>query len=212
MGQNKLLFMNGYEINLRSFEEDLTTKSIRYTFTKDRLFKAEPKIIEDEIDMSRLFSLTLKDGSEKLYYKQDSAIGNVFALERARLFVYGARDAQNNYKAGSAFVSGVLFGFTGGLMSQALLTPMVGLTGVAIPVSRDVRISEADVSAESLGLDRCVIINADYRDGFQKVARGKRLGKSIFGAGVGIIGGLIAHAILTNNDIFFTFEARLGKI
>ena len=213
IAQNKLLLMNGFEITLRSFEEDLTTKTIRYTFEKKKLFKNEPKIVSDEIEMSRLFSLTLKDGKEQLYYQLDSAEGNFYSVERARLFVYGSRDAQKNYKPKASLIGGILFGMTGGLFSSFVTTSLISASSLIVPTVRTSRIGEDQVSASSLELDRSVVINADYRDGFQKIAKSKRVQKTLLGSIIGVGSGILVAAILKNNDIhlILNIDAKIRK-
>ncbi|NQY68123.1 MAG: hypothetical protein HRT72_10455 [Flavobacteriales bacterium] len=196
---NSLLLMNGYEITLRSFEEDLTTKTVRYSFEKKGLIGASTKVVEDEIAMARLFSLNLRDGTEQLYYKQDSTEGNFYPIDRARMFVFGSRDAQRNYDPIIPLVGGIVGGLTGGLFNSIVLTPLISAASLITPVVRTTKIGEYEVDHNSLAVYGANSSDLDYQDGFYKIAKSKRVQKTIVGSIIGIVGGIGLAKIASHN-------------
>ena len=79
------------------------------------------KVDDDKIKLMRyplrlVFSLTDKNNSSKVYYKQDSHRNNFLSQNQMKMYVLGEQDAVSQFKRGPYFLLGLGFGFAVSLM------------------------------------------------------------------------------------------------
>lgn len=150
----------------------------------------KPKVKEAE--KSQVFSLKFSGGQERILYFHDSAIGNVFTVLEAKMFMYGEQEADKNYKNKWPFVIGFIVGFG----SPVALSNAVALSPIApaiIPLHTLI---------PSIKINTKKIANKNYLQydtylmGYEKVARKKNFMNSFLGAGIGLAAGLGAWVIL----------------
>ena len=78
----------------------LTLKSIRNS--------GKSKIIP--YDKSRIFSIIDTNRKESVLYKKDSSIGNFLSENRMRMYIYGQRDAHENFGVRKHLLGGFVLG------------------------------------------------------------------------------------------------------
>lgn len=150
----------------------------------------KPKV--KEVEKSQVFSLKFADGQERILYFHDSAIGNVFTVLEAKMFMYGEQEADQNYKNKWPFVIGFIVG--GG--SPIALSNAVALSPIAPAIT------PLHTLIPSIKINTKKIANKNYLQydtylmGYEKVARKKNFMHSILGAGIGLAAGLGVWVIL----------------
>ena len=104
IAQDKLLLLNG-----RIDKGEITTDKESIFDFKISKNVGKEKIIT--YDKSRIFSITDINGKESVLYKKDSTIGNFLSENRMRMYIYGQRDAHENFGSGRHFLGGFVLGF-----------------------------------------------------------------------------------------------------
>lgn len=150
----------------------------------------KPKVLEVEKD--RIFSVKYSSGQERLVYFYDTAIGNVFTVLEAKMYMLGEREAEQHYKNKWPFIVGLGVG----LVSPVALSNAVALSPIAPAVT------PLHTYLPTIRINTKKIANKDYLKydtylmGYEKVARKKNFMSSIKGAGIGLSIGLAAWLIL----------------
>lgn len=151
----------------------------------------------------RIFSYTNSAGEETILYKQDTLMGNFFTKNEMKMFVYGQRDAFANYKAAPWFVSGLAIGFTSVILDTYDFRPNGGFFKIDPTI---VPIGGIFVYTIGSGLfkprvrkeyaaDVNFLSSEHYIEGFQKIARVKKLKNSLLGSVIGVSTGLIVYSL-----------------
>ena len=136
-----------------------------------------------KMSWEKIFSVKLKDGTEKVIYYKDSLIDNTMTIAQMRDFIDGQREANKNYHTPLSFVSGVVYGVAGGLVVPAYATlsfipPGVGtIMNTLLPVN---------VNKQAVTNDAKLAFPA-FVAGYQKRAKEKRLKNTALGSVIGII-------------------------
>lgn len=152
----------------------------------------------------RIFSVTDIVGKETVLYKRDTSIGNFRSENQMRMYIYGQRDAHNNFGSAHHFIGGFLIGFTaaifdtyefdnpGGFFIRSpsimpVLVPLVIPLGASLLPSK---IMKDDVS------DIGYLNSEEYIEGFNKVKKFKRIKNSFLGSIAGVAVGLVSYYAL----------------
>lgn len=152
--------------------------------------KKKPRVLDVEKD--RVFSLKFSNGQERIIYFHDSAIGNVFTVLEAKMFMLGEREADLNYRNKWPFI----IGFLAGAGSPIAFSNAVALSPIAPAVTPlHTLIPMIRVNTEKIG-NKSYLQYDTYLMGYEKVARKKNFMHAILGAGVGLAAGLGAWTIL----------------
>lgn len=152
--------------------------------------KGKPRV--GDVEKSRIFSVKFSDGSERILYFHDSAVGNVFSVLEAKMFMLGEREADKNYKNKWPF----LIGFSVSIISPLVLSNAVLLSPVPAAVT------PLHTLLPVIKVNTKKIINKNYLQydtylmGYEKVARKKNFLHSILGAGIGLACGFGVWATL----------------
>ena len=204
--QDKLLLLNG-RIDKGEITED---KESIFDF---KIYKngGKEKIIP--YDKSRIFSITNINGKESLLYKKDSSIGNFLSENRMRMYIYGQRDAHENFGIGRHLFGGFLLGFaatvfdtyefgpskkeiaegatpvpTGFFLRDPSIFPVLFPLSIPLGVSLlPSKIIKDDVSSIEY------LNSEEYVEGFSKVKKVKRLKSSFLGSLSGMAIALISY-------------------
>lgn len=163
-----------------------------YHHTKIRILKKKGKEKTIVIDNEEIFAVEYKDGHENVVYEQDSLAGNYFTPEEVRMFIYGERDAQKYYRCPLATGSAVLVGFGSGYVGSilSLIPPFVYSFVLLAP---KIKIKYKTVSnPEYLSSDT-------YLLGYEKVAKRKKLFRSLVGGIGGLTAGLFTFQMILRN-------------
>ena len=208
--QDKLLLINGRVDK----GEIILDKELKIDF-KPCNNSSKDKIIS--YDKYRIFSIMDKDGDESVWYKKDSSIGNLLSENRMRMYIYGQRDAHENFGIRRHLLGGFLLGFmattfdtyefgpskkeiangappipTGFFLRDPSVFPV--LFPLSIPFGANLltaRIKKSDVSAIEY------LNSEEYIEGFNKVRKFKRIKNSFIGGLLGSALGFICFYALS---------------
>jgi len=195
--QDKLLLLNG-RVDRGKI---LSDKESTFEF---KIYKngGKEKIIP--YDKYRIFSVTDIKGKESILYKRDTTMGNFRTENQMRMFIYGQRDAHENFGSGHHFLGGFVLGFgaaifdtyefenPGGFFKRTpsifpVLVPLVVPLGASFLPSK---IMKDDVS------DIGYLNSEEYVEGFNKVKKFKKIKNSFLGSIAGVAAGLISYYAL----------------
>ena len=145
-----------------------------------------------EVEKSQVFSLKFSGGQERILYFHDSAIGNVFTVMEAKMFMYGEQEADKNYKNKWPFV----IGFVVGASSPIALSNAIALSPIApalIPLHT--LIPAIKINTKKIA-NKNYLQYDTYLMGYERAARKKNFMHSLLGAGIGLSAGLGTWIIL----------------
>ncbi|MEQ9186254.1 MAG: hypothetical protein RLP15_00855 [Cryomorphaceae bacterium] len=153
--------------------------------------KKSGKAKAKKLDLERVFSINGSEGEEKVIYYMDTAVGNYFSIDEMRFYIKGEQDAMKYYKGNWSILVGLPL--TAGLSFLFVPTPLpfavpfAYLAATGIPkykIPKD-RIESSDLITEPA-----------YVLGFERVARNKRLFKSLAAGLVGTAAGFALKVYL----------------
>jgi hypothetical protein len=209
--QDKLLLLNG-RIDKG---EIIADKESIFDF---KIYKngSKEKIIP--YDKYRIFSITDSNGQESILYKKDSSIGNFLSENRMRMYIYGQRDAHENFGSGRHFLGGFVLGFTAtvfdtyefGLSKKEIAdgaTPIptgfflrdLSIFPVLFPLSIPLGASLLPSKIIKDDVSSIEYLNSEeYVEGFNKVKKFKRIKNSFLGSLSGMAIALISYYVLNS--------------
>lgn len=122
--QDTINLLNGKQIFAKSIYEEPNSALLKY----DYIFHGKEK--QTAIDLLNIYSINYADKTEKIFYKQDSAIGFDLSVKQMGLNIIGERQAFKNYKAPWITLTGFAAGVAAGHFMQfwGLLLPPVYAT------------------------------------------------------------------------------------
>ncbi|MBI3510621.1 MAG: hypothetical protein HY064_08150 [Bacteroidetes bacterium] len=159
--------------------KDSTDEQLKIlTPTKKGNFKA------DFVDLDLVYSVKYaKDGSESVFYKQDTLFGNYFTPQEVKYFIYGERDSRAYYHCRMACAGAFLFGAAGGYSQSFFLTFLPPFIYSGASTFFRVKIKPGSVSnPENIKYDTYVL-------GYEKDARQRRLARTLLWGGIGMVAG-----------------------
>lgn len=149
----------------------------------------KPKVMDVEKD--RIFSIKFSDGQERILYYYDTAIGNVFTILEAKMFMLGEREAEMNYRNKWPFI----IGFAAGSLSPLTVPNAVALSPIApalTPLHTRIPVIKININKVQ---NKNYLQYDTYLMGYEKVARKRNFMNSAIGAGLGLAVGLGTWAI-----------------
>lgn len=154
--------------------------------------KRAKRIRVEEVEKSKVFSLKFSNGQERIIYFHDSAVGNVFTVLEAKMYVLGEREADMHYKNKWP----VLIGFAVGVVSPLVFSNAVLLSPIpAAVIPLHTLIPVIKVNTKKV-VNRNYLQYDTYLMGYEKMARKKNFMNSLIGAGSGLAVGLGIWAAL----------------
>ena len=204
--QDKLLLLNG------RFDKGKIIAENESNFDfKVKRNSGKSKIIP--YDKSRIFSIIDTNRKESVLYKKDSSIGNFLSENRMRMYIYGQRDAHENFGVRKHLLGGFVLGLaattfdtyefgpskieiaegatpvpTGFFLRDPSIFPV--LFPLSIPLGSSLlpsRIKKNDVSSVEY------LNSEEYIEGFDKVKKFKRIKSSFLGSLAGAALGFICY-------------------
>lgn len=166
-------------------------------------YKKGGKVKLMELTKYRMFSYTNSSGEETILYKQDTLMGNFFTKNEMKMFVYGERDAFSNYKSTGWFVTGLGLGFTSVILDTYDFAPNGGffkitpsIVPIAVPfvVTIGAGIFKPKVRKE-YAADVSFLGSEHYIEGFQKIAKVKKLKNALLGSVIGVGTGFLVYSL-----------------
>lgn len=196
--QDKIVLLNGQTVEgkITKYEDH----AIDYTWEKGKKKKQKTATIEEY----RVFSIQKAGEEAQIIYKQDTTIGNYLTENEMRHFIYGQKDASDNYKA-TAFGVGTFVVTSGLIMFDAqdtendgsfdrepgflvVLLPSIG--GMAVSAMIPVKINMKHVS------DPAYLSEEYYVVGYVRKARFKKVMAALKGYAAGLAVGIGTYLIL----------------
>ena len=206
--QDKLLLLNG-RIDKG---EIIADKEATFDF---KIYKngGKEKIIS--YDKCRIFSITDINGKESILYKKDTTIGNLLSENQMQMYIYGQRDAHENFGGASHYLGGFILGLAAtlfdtyefGLSKKEIADGLAPVpTGLflrdpsvfpvlfplSIPLGASLlpsKIMKDDVS--NIGY----LNSEEYVEAFNKVKKFKRIKNSFLGSLAGATVGFLGYSI-----------------
>jgi hypothetical protein len=177
-----LLLVNGKIIPFKLIESNGYDLVYRTPDPKNKLKKIDPE---------RVFSIKYIDGSERVIFQRDTLDPLEFTEDEMRLFIKGEQDADrlyhNNLNKVGAFTAGVVssyFGFYGVIGPPLYAT----FFGAFTPKVEKIK-----------GVDTELIKIPEYREGFEKKARDRKIRNMLISGFIGFAAGAITISVVTNN-------------
>lgn len=183
--QDILLLMNG-----REWKGQIT--SLEGTVITLSTSNKKGKVKEHQIDKTDVFSYTKAGEKEVILYAQDEMIGDIYTPDQMRVFIVGEQDAKDNYHArptaivGFLLCGGAAYFVEGGLMGS-IAGPVVFSIVQLIP---KIKIREKFMR------DTNYKYNDFYADGFEPVARTKKILSAMGSGFAGAVAGVALYAIV----------------
>jgi hypothetical protein len=171
--QDTINLMNGRQIAAKSVYNDTASTLLKYEIN------ARNNVKQLSVDKIEIYSIRYADHSEKIMYRQDTAIGYKLSAAEMRYYILGERDAIKYYKSSWITYSGVPVGFFPtiyylnfwGAWSIPLYTTIIGVINPKIKISK---VSNPDLTH-----------NINFNDGYRAAATKKRVKNALMGSIVG---------------------------
>ena len=177
-----LLLINGKIIPFKLIESNGYDLVYRTPDPKNKLKKIDPE---------RVFSIKYMDGSERVIFQRDTLDPLEFTVDEMRLFIKGEQDADrlyhNNLNKVGAFAAGVVSSYFGfyGVIGPPLYASFFG---AFTPKVEKIK-----------GVDTELIKIPEYREGFEKKARDRKIRNMLISGFIGFAAGAITISVATNN-------------
>lgn len=151
----------------------------------------DPKNKLKKIDPDRVFSIRYIDGTERVIFQRDTLDPLEFTEEEMRLFIKGEQDAtllyHNNVNKVAAFVVG--FGAS-----------YLGFYGIPAPFVYSTVVGAFTPNVKKIeGVDPELIKIPEYREGFEKKVRDRKIRNGLISGFVGFAAGVITLSLVANN-------------
>ena len=161
------------------------------SFNGVKLLKPDKKKGSKEIiiEGDLIYSLKFSNGYEKIIYHLDSAAGNEFTQEEAKLFILGQRDAEKGFHSPFVTTVGFIVGAAAGSITY-LIAPIAPFTYSGIMLIPKIRVKHRSVSNPDY-------LKSDaYLLGYEKVARRRRAVRSFLGGLSGLAVGFVVNSVV----------------
>lgn len=194
-GQDKVQLLNGKVLRGKLIKEYEDYFDFQY-------YKKGGKIKTLELTKYRMFSYSNSEGVETVLYKRDTLMGNFFTKNEMKMFVYGERDAFNNYKSTTLFLTGATFGFTSVLFDTYDFDPGGGffkrtpsIFPIVVPLAVTIGAGAFKTKVrKEYAADVNFLASEHYIEGFQKIAKVKKVKNAFLGSVVGVGSGLLVYS------------------
>jgi len=188
--QTMVWFLNGDKMTINNCNINENDWLITYYNKKQK---------EKIIDLDYVFSVTDSLGKEKVYYIPVvfDETEDTFSVAQMRSFVEGEFDGSQEHKARLSLAGGFVVGSAAGILlypsllfySPAFPAGAAVISGISSPTQKKVTKLHPERAEDK-----------HYIYGYQESAKHKRAVASIKGGAVGLILGIIAGAIIVNNQ------------
>lgn len=178
--QDTVLFMNGDIIVGKILSDDGT--DLVYEFKKRK------KVKKRSTHKSDLFGI-VKNGERKVYYAQNSVVGDDLDEQEVLIFMAGQRDAKNNFSLTTVWAGGLSFGTIAGILSRSNFV-LVGMPVIVYSLGQYVPIIKIKEKYITNPNHR---YNDIYAEGFERAARGKKLTAAIKSSALGTAIGTVIY-------------------
>lgn len=202
--QDTINLLSGKQIVAKSIYEEPTNALLKYDILKNRLagfqitwvnfdleyYILKRKVIKQKaVDKINIFSINYFDKTDRILYRQDTAIGYDLSIPEMEYYILGERDAIKNYKAPAITVGGVVLGFGATYFAGfwGLLMPAVYGTTMGV-IDPKIKLSESTKPE--------MRTNKDFVEGYMTTATRKKVKNAIMGSLVGATAFAIATILI----------------
>lgn len=170
---------------LTGIVKDSTDDKLKILIPKKGNFKA------DFIDLDLVFSVRYNNGSESVFYKQDTLFGNYYSAQEIKYFLQGERDARMNYHCPMWTTGAFIAGFAGGY-TKSYLTFIPPFLYAGTTTFFRIKIRPGAVSnPDYLKYDT-------YLLGYEKQARQHRVFRTLLFGGIGMVAGFVTSSVVSD--------------
>jgi len=179
--QDTINLLNGRQIIAKSIYLDTSKTILKFDINK------KDRVIQKAVDRISIFSINYADGSQTMYYFQDSVIGYQLSVAGMNDYILGEREALKNYKAPWVTAGGFVLGAAGviPLGFWDLLTPVVYGVGMGA-----IRVKTPHLENPKMA------DNKNFVNGYKVIATQKKIKNAIFGSLAGALAFVIADEII----------------
>lgn len=183
--QDKILTMEGAVIDCQIIDD--TQILITYEVTNKR-----GKVKSRSMHKTEVFSIIKEGKNEHIFYSKDEVLGDNFTIEEMKIYLVGEQDAKKSYSTRNTEIIGYVLGAAGGYLAQGsvivlLITPITYVLYQYLPY---IKIKEETMS--SIGYKH----NDFYMQGYELVARGKKIRAALKSSVIGSLAGAIIYRII----------------
>lgn len=189
MARDTIWLMNGERL-VNTVIDTSFTNGVRFTSGK----KNKQLVIESE----KVFSVKFSNGMEKINYTQDTAIGNDYSVEDARLFIIGEQNSIKNFKSPMTFIGSLALG---GASAYFLPMSFLNILGVSLspipPFAFTGIMLLPPVNIKSKACSNPEYLKSEaYVSGFEKNSRKIRTMNSLRGGLIGLAAGFLTYYLV----------------
>ena len=177
MAQDTLVLLNG-EIRTGKII-NIDSSSVTYSFVKRK--KVKTRTLSNEL----IYSISTSQFSDSIIYRQNGTYDHKMSVVEKKRYLLGMQDAKSQYKSPWSFVGGVVFNAGVGYLLYdnfwAAVGPIAYTAGAGIT---EVKIKPAASRPQE------ITSNPLYQEGYLKIAKSKKLYRSITGSLLGLLIGI----------------------
>ena len=181
--QDTINLLNGRKIITRSIYDEPANALLKY----DIIIRGKAK--QKAVDKINIFSINYFDKTDRILYRQDTAIGFNLSITEMEYYILGEQEAIKNFKAPWITVGGFVFGATAtnfvgfwGLLTPAVYGTVMGVIDPKIKLSDSTKVELKS--------------NKNFVDGYMTTATRKKVKNAILGSVVGATVLAITSAII----------------
>ena len=190
--QDQIILRNGASLDCKVLNAG--DYEIKYEVTK-KSGKKKHRYIEREM----VFSVLREGEAEQIFYEKNPDNGDYFEIDQMRKFIYGAQDAQEQYKARLPMAIGFGLGAVGGFFTGgSILFVTVPFAATMIAVIPPVHPHNRQVRDKNLINDPSYVLG--YVLGYERTARNKKIMHALIGSAIGTAAGVITYNVLPGTE------------
>jgi hypothetical protein len=176
-----ILLISGKEIPFRSVESTGYDLVYRTAGNKNKLKKIDPE---------RVFSLRYMNGTERVIFQRDTLDPLDFTEAEMRMFIKGEQDGGRLYHNKWNYITG----FSAGGVSS-----FFGFYGLVGPFLYTTVYTAFTPNVQKIrGVDPELIKIPEYREGFEKKARDRKIRNTLVSGFVGFATGIVVLSVINN--------------
>ena len=183
--QDTINLLNGKQIFAKSIYEEPNSSILKYDIS------FHSKVKQTSVDLLNIYSVNYADKTQKIFYRQDSAIGFDLSVKQMEYFMLGERDAIKNHKTPWITVGGFVVGVlaTHKLQFWGLLTPVVYATAFGLFTPK---------IHSSPNLGSYITGDYNYLEGYKYTATRKKVKNALLGSIIGFAAYSITSYAINN--------------
>jgi hypothetical protein len=195
--QQSINLVNGKKVPISRF----TVDQEGYLEGDGILYYTKPNGKTKKALLSDVFSVTLQNGNDSIFYRPDAEYGEYLSIEQMQQYVNGLNIAREKYKSQGSFWLGVGFGAVGGITPPLRFgigeaSNQIRIS-IAVPVAYTIIAGNSTMKTGNIESAFNIDPNNEYLvQGIKEGVRKKRLRNSAIGSIIGFGIGFLALAAI----------------